>query len=459
MRYRSLRLSLLTILLASAGIATAFGQFMQYPSEEYWRDPENIKRFLASYGFKADIEPSISTEEQQIFRTLIEQMATDRNLALRTLEGAIKPDSSAALHFTLGNFYFERGRQQDAISRYRTAIQKHPSFMRAHRNLGILLVQTARWSEAIESLSQAANLGAVDSIVYGLLGLSFLNQGRPTQAETAYRNAILFDAKTRDWKLGLARSLLEQQKYVEGAALLEELIKETPDERDLWLFQANAFLGLDQPLRAATNYEIVRRMGQATPESLMLLGDIYMNDDMRDLALDAYLEAIELAPDQPIERPVRAAETLTIRGAHDQAERMIARIRETYPRLDEATELTLLRLDSRIALARGAGAEAARILEQIVERDPLDGDALILLANHFQRQGEFERAGILYERAARVSRFEAEALTAHAQMLVGRGQFARAVPLLERAQSIRPRDNVARYLDQVRQAAAATRES
>ena len=38
---------------------------------------------------------------------------------------------------------------------------------------------------------------------------------------------------------------------------------------------------------------------------------------------------------------------------------------------------------------------------------------------------------------------------AHAQFLVHRSQYAKAVPLLKSAQAKRPRDSVQRYLDQV----------
>ena len=54
-----------------------------------------------------------------------------------------------------------------------------------------------------------------------------------------------------------------------------------------------------------------------------------------------------------------------------------------------------------------------------------------------------------YERAAGIVAFEADAKVRHAQLLVGQGKYAEALPLLKRAQQVKPRDNIQQFLDQV----------
>jgi Flp pilus assembly protein TadD len=93
--------------------------------------------------------------------------------------------------------------------------------------------------------------------------------------------------------------------------------------------------------------------------------------------------------------------------------------------------------------------ETVRVLEEIVKLDPLDGEALMLLGQHYSRQNEPDRAIFYYERAASLDAFEANARIRHAQVLVGLGRYNEAVPLLRRAQEIKPHDDVARYLEQV----------
>ena len=59
-----------------------------------------------------------------------------------------------------------------------------------------------------------------------------------------------------------------------------------------------------------------------------------------------------------------------------------------------------------------------------------------------------------FERSAAINeKFEADAKVRHAQLLVKLGRYDQALPLLRRAQQIKPRDNVQDYLDQVERVA------
>lgn len=448
----------LTALLAAATAlgTTASAQLLKYPSEEYWQDPEHQKEFLASYGVNPAVEPKLSTEEQVLFKSVIEmlKLPDGQAQATKAITDALTPESSAALDFTLANLNAQAGKIDEAIVHYRAAIKKEKTFLRAQKNLGLFLCQKGEFAEAIDPLSKAANLGAVDSVTYGLLGLCYLNTGKLLAAEACYRQAVIFEPTNNDWRLGLARSLIEQSKFTESVAILDEILKAKPEDTTLWLAQANAFLGLNEPKKAAANFEILRRMGKASAESLLLLGDIYMNESMRDLALEAYLAALDKDPNQPVSRLVRAAEILVSSNALGQAETLLDRINKNYTnKLDDKEELLVLKLQSRIAIAQNNSDKAAEILEKVVEKSPLDGEALILLANHYNRKHDIERASLYYERASKIHEFEPDALVAWAQMLVGESRYSEALPKLERAQTIRPRENVGRYLQQVRNAA------
>ena len=64
---------------------------------------------------------------------------------------------------------------------------------------------------------------------------------------------------------------------------------------------------------------------------------------------------------------------------------------------------------------------------------------------------------ILQLAVARLDAFEANAKIRIAEVLVSMERFADAVPLLRRAQEIRPREDIARYLEQVERIAKARR--
>jgi tetratricopeptide (TPR) repeat protein len=165
----------------------------------------------------------------------------------------------------------------------------------------------------------------------------------------------------------------------------------------------------------------------------------------------AYSKAVSMDIRQPVARPMRAAEGLAARGMLDEAKKVTAAMRRYMLKdMDPADQRKLLKLEARFAMANGSGsAEMVKLLEEIVQLDPLDGEALLLLARHWQHQGDPERAIFWYERAGGVAASEAEAKVRHGQILVSSGRYADALPLLRRAQQVKPREDVARYIEQV----------
>jgi tetratricopeptide (TPR) repeat protein len=186
-----------------------------------------------------------------------------------------------------------------------------------------------------------------------------------------------------------------------------------------------------------------------------LLGDIYVAQDARDLALPVYLEAIERDDTPDNSRVLRAAELLVSRGGHDEARALFAKIREVHAsRLTDEEEMRLLKLEARVAMSSGAGEDGIQTLEEIIRRNPMDGEALLLAGDYYARNDQREKAEFRYATAANIEAHRAEAWVKHAQLLVRVRKYPEALDLLRRAQRLRPRDTVQRYLERVEVAAA-----
>lgn len=423
-------------------------------AQEMWSDPAFIKTFTGSYGFLAGYEPQISDEEKEALRSLIDLIKASPKVAIQQLEPQIQASSSAAFDFILANLYFQDGNLEKAEQYYKSAIEKHPDFRRAYKNLGLVLVQDGNFDDAIPTISKAIELGEADGRSYGLLGYGYLIGERYYPAEAAYRQAILMQPDVTDWKVGLARCLLETERYADAIALFDTLLKDAPDNADYWLLQANAYLGKGEPMVAAKNIEIVRLMGEADLATLTLLGDIYMNNESPSLALDAYKDAIQLAQPGDTKALLRAAELLTQTRNYELAQSMIEQTRAHFGKeLPEADDFTLLTLEAKIARAQGDDATAVATLNRIVERDVLNGEAIIELADYYADQGDLAKAIIRYEQAEKIAAFEREALIAHAQTLVRSNKYSDALPLLRRALSLKSDNNLADYTQRVERAA------
>ena len=451
------RLPLVIAVLVAVGLmsAPALAQFKPWSGSSVVSDPEWQKRFLGSYGFLSGAEPDIRPSELEVLKEVIDLMKVNPRAAAAMLEQTTSGDSSAAVDFILANLQFQNGDLPAAEASYERALGKFPDFRRAHKNLGLLRVQKNDLAGATGHLTRAIELGDRDGKTYGLLGYCYVNLENYVAAESAYRNAVLAEPDTRDWQLGLARALLAMEQHKEAAALFSALIEKDPENGTYWMLQANAFLGLNEPLKAAVNLEAARLLGKADIQSLILLGDIYMNEGNADLARDAYLEVVEMDGKAAHFRAAQRAAQLLVRvGANADAAALVRSIEARYAkRLDTDQQLELMTLQAKLARAQGRPGDAAKILETIVQRDGTRGEALLELARYHRDVGHKQKAILMRERARNLEDFEYAALVEQAQFEVADRDYTSAASLLRQATRIKSEPRVERFLAQVEEAA------
>lgn len=479
-------------LLAATGLLPAQDEApaYAYPSPVFeqewrlqWNDPAFVEAFIGSYEPLAEAEPKIKDKDEiELIQNLRELLTANPSAAAASLEQQISDDNSAVIFYILANLQLQSGELEKAAENYEKAIQKFENYRRAHKNLALVYLQLQETDKAAKHIHKALELGEKDGRMYGLLGFIYLNKENYLAAETAYREAILQQPEVQDWKLGLARSLLGMEQYAEANALFETLIIENPDKPDYWMLQVNTLLGLGQPERAVSNLEILRRMGKAKPPSIKLLGDIYMNMQMQDLAIDAYDELI--ANDNSgayMDAALRIGQMLVQLQDYDRALTMLQKVENAYDNIEGDKQLKVLNLKAKIARVQGDRDLAIETLETIIKRDGLNGDALIELASLYLDDVDFSKineavdpedadavkendrntmnyllAVEKYEMAAKIQGFEYKALVRHAQMLVKKKDYKGAVPLLKQALEYRDDPRIAQFLERVERAARNT---
>ena len=424
-----------------------------------WNDPGFQKSFIGGYGINPDIEPRVSQDDMALLELVRQLMADELPAAEALLKDSVKLDSSATLDLTLGGALFQQDKMDDALVNYRNAVAKFPNFRRAYRSIGLICTRKSQFESAISAFNKMIELGGADAYTYGLLGYCHSARQDYQPAEAAYRNALLLQPENVEWRLGLTRSVFKQAKYEDAASLLDVLITTFPDKADFWLLQAHTYLGLKQPIKAAVNLEALDSIGKSTVDSLYTLGDIYISEGLHDLALSAFDRAITKNPAQSVSRPMRSTEMLAARGGLLQAKTLLAHVKSNWNEsLNDVDKRKLLKLQARLAMSSGAGDdETAAALEEVIQLDPLDGEALMLLGQHYNRSGKPDQSILYYERAARIDAFAANAKVKIAQVYVGQSRFSEALPLLREAQSLKPREDIARYIEQVERASKSKR--
>jgi tetratricopeptide (TPR) repeat protein len=77
-----------------------------------------------------------------------------------------------------------------AMAAFERALEIQPGFAMAHRDLGIMLLQKGRYSDAATHLKQAADLGLAHPRLYNFLGIAYSRTGRYQDAVKVYTKAL-----------------------------------------------------------------------------------------------------------------------------------------------------------------------------------------------------------------------------------------------------------------------------
>ncbi len=447
-------LLLSSVLFAATAMAQTNGATITVRQDlEVLRSPGFRERLVQSYLAESDVEPPLTAAERKTLQAAIDLVATERAAdAVAALERSRGPAASAQLDFTLANTLTQLDRLDEAAAAAGLAVQKFPRFRRAWAHLGMVQFRRGDFREAGRALSRAVELGAHDALTYGLLGVAHARSQRYVAAESAFRMAAMLAPDEWDWQMGLAETFYRQERFADAVALFRGLQEQHPDRPELWLALGEAYLRLGKDLEAVKCLQVVDGLGAATPAMLANLADACARLGLPDLAAAAWLRGME-AEGGTADRALRGARFLLGRGAPEEAAELAAQIAARRgDRLGEHEARELLRLRARLAAATGATDTEVAMLQELVARDPLDGDALLRLGQHHARTGDPQQAIFCFERAASSEAVGADARVLHAQVLASQRRYAEAVPLLKAAQAMKPRDSVATFLQQVERA-------
>lgn len=428
-------------------------------TSDFWNNPTFVQSFMGDYGFRSEIEPRISKSESFILREVIAKSENNLDEALVYLEDKIKDDSSAALDFALGTMYYQSNRMTRSAEAYGKAIEKFPSFLRAHKNLGLVNVSLENLESATKHLAKAISLGENDGSTFIALGYCHLSLDRLVSAENAYRMGLLLFPGSKDGLNGLINCLDQAGRYVEALNLLDELLENDPQNQRYLQARASALGSLGKEKEAAVTLDLLRRMGALKTQELVILGDLYHNLNLYNLSLDAYQEALVRTNKLSLSQYVRIAQTLIQRSSYQEGFAFLEKIESIFGNGRTKEEQKLINLlKAEVMQETGKDEEAANLLTKIVSEHPLEGRALIQLGLLSWKAKNIELAIIQFERAAKIEEFENTALIQHARLLVSMQRFQKAATLLKRAILIKPEKRVEKYLTAIQNLVLSARK-
>ncbi len=345
-----------------------------------------------------------------------------------------RPDSAFALT-ELANWRFEAERYEEAAKLYKRAVSAAPRLAAAHKNLGRALAQLGRYEEAIPALARGVETGGPDADTLGVFAYCCLQTGRPAQAETLYRLARVRRPDRRDFALGLARALFDQQDWPRCEAACLEAIRRRPDDEAAWTQLANARLAAQRDGPALDALLALRYLGSHADWITPLIADLYLRLNLPRQAARFYLAAARRGKLTP-RRQAAAGQALLACGQTARARELLKRLLQSRPPAALAARAHLLLGEA----AQDAGdAEAAvREFQAALAASPACAAALRRLGDAQLDARRYDEALDAYRLLEAQEGHAAEALRGQADVYLRQRRWTRALDVLYRLNDIAP---------------------
>ncbi|MEO7065057.1 MAG: tetratricopeptide repeat protein [Dokdonella sp.] len=255
-------------------------------------------------------------------------------------------------HAGIGQIALLRGEHAAAEQHFRTALRTGEE-PHALAGLGAMLLEGDDTDGALRHISRAADLAPHDAVIQMLLGQAFAKRDTPAFAQQAFENALRLQPDLHQARLWLGGLLTRTRRFPEANEHYRSLLA-VPG------LEANAHIGLADVARAENRLED---------------------------AVASYRSALALQPDQIL--ALRAlAQSLAQLGRADEGlalyEARLARIDDSDGSVHEARAVLLSLL--------GRAAQAADDLKIVLERNPDNLQARVLLARLSESIGQYDDA-------------------------------------------------------------------
>jgi len=356
-----------------------------------------------------------------------------RLLPQRVVAGGFSPTGgrdqlSAALLYLLGHVYMMLEQYLPAETAFKAALGPLPDYVRVHESLGLLYLLTERPDDARKHLARAAALGLNTPNLHGALG--YINQQDQNYwgAASAYQNAMMLDADNRQWQQGLLYSLAQSRQHASALSLVEQMLQDYPNEADLWLFRSQMSLLAGDRDSALSSLETALRLGNGAPANLQVATTLHMERG----SIGRAVELLGQGHSQGIEYPFmdQALSWLIIKGEWVRMEELLVAMRPASDALNAEQRSRFLTREASLELQRNDMAKARAGLQQAIELDPANAEALMALAGIHRDSRNYNQAELLFQRASVDELYRENAWISMAQLAIDQNNLERALQLL-----------------------------
>jgi tetratricopeptide (TPR) repeat protein len=233
-------------------------------------------------------------------------------------DAAAKAPGNERVHNNFGLALAGRGRVDEAIAQYRTALELKPVFVDASINLGAALVARGRLDEAIAQYRKALEIKADSAEAYCNLGRALARLGRLDQAMAQYRKALEIKPGLPEAHNNLGNALTNRGQLAEAMAHYRKALESKPDYAEAHNNLGAALAGQGRFDEAMAHYQQAVEIAPGFAGAYYNAGMALANLGHLDGAMAHYRKALEIKPDY-IEAHYSFGGALATRGRFAEA--------------------------------------------------------------------------------------------------------------------------------------------
>lgn len=210
---------------------------------------------------------------------------------------AEKSPAKARTHLNLGLAYDKKGRSEDAIRSYLTALRLEPGSAKARNNLGTIYVHQDRFGEAEQELHSAIRLDPEFPPPYYNLGNLYGKQGRFEEAIRELRTAIRLDPDYTEAYVNLGLIFSKMNRLEDAFSEFQTALGINPDDPNVRFNLGTLYWKVGRSEEARREYLAAIALKPDFAEAHNNLGALYFKMGLLEEAIAEFQTVIRMHPD------------------------------------------------------------------------------------------------------------------------------------------------------------------
>ena len=272
-------------------------------------DSKQLKQILTPFSEPQQLEQSAAEQILRSINPLILAVYDyDRGEREKASEIAIEIIGDAArdkLHIAAaqdlwGLVLDDQGKHQEAIARYRKAIELDPGFSNAYLNWGLALQGEGDFDGAIVKYQKAIELDAKNSESYNNWGAILEAFGKDQEAVAKYQKAIESDPKNVDPYMSWGSIFVKERKYEDALSKYLKAIEVNPARAGPYVGWGHLLAAQGNYAEAIPKYQKALELSPNDSSAYTAWGDALADQGKYPEAVAKYQKALELAPNKSL---------------------------------------------------------------------------------------------------------------------------------------------------------------